>query len=84
MTLVELKKIVKYVNSADGEPSAVLVPAEVWGEILMTLGNVESGLHLIDENESNTQILADLEEAVRATKAGETFPVAELWTRVYE
>ena len=84
MTLAELKKLVQYVSSADGEPSAVLVPAEVWGEILMRLGNVESGLHPIDENEPNAQILSDLEEAVRSTKAGETFSVSELWIRVYE
>ena len=72
----------KYVSSADGEPSAVLVPAEIWGEILMTLGNVESGLHPIDENELNAQILSDFEEAVRSTKADVTFPVSELWARV--
>ena len=48
----------------------------------MILDNVESGLHPIDENESNAQILADLEEAVRSTKAGERFPISELWARV--
>ena len=84
MRLVEFKKLVKYVSSADGEPSAVLVPSEIWSEILMTLGNIESGLHPIDENEPNAQILSDLEEAVRSTKAGETFSVSELWIRVYE
>ena len=54
MTLVELKKLVTYVSSADGQPTAVLVPTEVWGEILRTLGHVESGLHSIDEAEPHT------------------------------
>lgn len=84
MTLIELKKLVTYVSSADGQPTAVLVPTEVWGEILRTLGHVESGLYPIDEAEPHAQILSDLEEAVRSTQVGETFPVAELWARVYE
>ncbi len=43
-----------------------------------------SGLRPIDEDEPKAQILADLTQAVRSTKAGETFPVSELWDRVYE
>ncbi len=83
MTLVELQKLVKYVTDADGERSAVLVPTEAWEQILAAL-ETESGLSIVDEGEPKAKILADLEEAVRSTKAGETFPVAELWDRVYE
>jgi hypothetical protein len=84
MTLTELQKLVNYVTDADGETTAVLVPSAVWAEVLASWPVMESGLHPIDENEPKAQILADLTEAVRSTKAGETFPVSELWDRVYE
>jgi hypothetical protein len=84
MTLTELQKLVDYVTDADGEPTAVLVPAAVWSQVLATWRVMESGLHLIDEDEAKAKMLADLTEAVRSTKAGETFPVSELWDRVYE
>lgn len=42
-------------------------------------GSVADFLDEIDENEPNEQILADLQEAIRQGRAGETFPIAELW-----
>ncbi len=84
MTLTELQKLVDYVTDADGEPTAVLVPSAVWAQVLATWRVMESGLSPIDEDEPKAKILADLTEAVRSTKAGETFPVSELWDRVYE
>jgi hypothetical protein len=38
-----------------------------------------SGIDPIDENEPKSRILADLQEAIRAVKAGETYPVSQLW-----
>jgi hypothetical protein len=67
MTLTELQKLVDYVTDADDEPTAVM----------------ESGFYPIDEDEPKAQISADLTEAVRSTKARETFPVSELWDHVY-
>jgi hypothetical protein len=81
MTLIELKTLVTYVTDAEGEQTAVLVPTAVWGEILAVLGQAESGLHPEDEDEPKERILADLTEALRATQAGELFPVSELWDR---
>ncbi|MBE9033005.1 hypothetical protein IQ266_25035 [filamentous cyanobacterium LEGE 11480] len=82
MTLAELGDLVKYITDAEGQQTDVLVPTAVWQQILGVLG--ESGLCLEDEGEPKAQILADLTEAVRLTQAGETFPVSELWTQVYD
>jgi hypothetical protein len=38
-----------------------------------------SGLDPIDENEPKEQILADLQESLRAAAAGNHYPVSELW-----
>jgi predicted nucleic acid-binding protein len=84
MTPAELKQLVNYVTNTEGKQISVLVPQAVWAEILQVLDSLESGLHPEDEKESNAQILADLAEAVRATKAGETFPASQLWAKVYE
>jgi hypothetical protein len=51
---------------------------------LQTLERLESGLNPINESEPNTQILADLTEAIRNTQAGKTFSVSQLWEKVYE
>jgi predicted RNase H-like HicB family nuclease len=45
------------------------------------LGRSESGLHPVDQDEPKEKILAGIEESVRSVKRGETFPVAELWSR---
>jgi hypothetical protein len=84
MTIAELKNLVSYVTDADGEQTSVLVPKALWNEILQALDQLESGLDPKDENEPKAQILADLTEAIRATQAGDTFPVSQLWEKVYE
>jgi hypothetical protein len=79
MTIAELKNLVSYVTDADGKQTSVLVPHILWNEILQALDQLDSGLDPKDENEPNTQILIDLTEAIRATQAGDTFPVSQLW-----
>jgi len=41
--------------------------------------DAESGLYSLDERESNTQLLADLETSMREHKAGVTQSISELW-----
>jgi hypothetical protein len=84
MTITEIENLVSYVTDADGEQTSVLVPKALWNEILQALDRLEGGLDPKDENEPNAQILADLAEAIRATQAGDTFPVSQLWEKVYE
>lgn len=84
MTIAEIRNSVKYVANAEGVPTEVLVPITLWEKLLETLNLLESGLAPEDENEPKQTILADLQEAVRLTQAGETFPISELWQKVYE
>lgn len=84
MTISELKNLVRYITTAVGEPIEVVIPIAIWTQMLQSLELLESGLHPEDENEPKEKILADLQEAIRATKRGETFPVSELWDQVYE
>lgn len=79
MSISEIQISVKYVTNAAGEKTDVLVPVKLWEELIKFLQLEASGLDAIDENESNVQILADLQEAIREGRAGETFPVSELW-----
>jgi hypothetical protein len=44
----------------------------------------ESELSTIDEEDSKESILSDLTEAMRSTRAGEVFPIEQLWEQVYE
>ncbi len=84
MPLTELKNLVRYVTNADGAQTEVLVPIALWAEVMESLGLLESGLQPEDEDEPKAQILADLAESVRSANRGETFPVSELWGKVYE
>jgi hypothetical protein len=84
MTIAQLKNLISYVTDADGQQTSVLVPKALWNEIVEALSQLESGLDLKDENEPNAQILADLTEAIRATQTGNTFPISQLWEKVYE
>jgi hypothetical protein len=82
MTIADLKNLVSYVTDAEGKQTSVIVPQAIWAEILQTLARLDSGLDEIDESEPNAQILADLTEAIRATQAGNTFPVSQLWEKL--
>ncbi len=84
MTIAEIRNSVKYVASAEGTPTEVLVPITLWEKLLETLNLLESGLNPEDENEPKQAILADLQEAIRLTQAGETLPISVLWQKVYE
>jgi 5-deoxy-D-glucuronate isomerase len=84
MTLAELKNLVRYVTTAGGEQTEVVIPIAIWTQVLQSLALLESGLHPEDEDEPKEKILADLQAAIRAAKRGETFPVSELWDKVYE
>ncbi|MEB3826369.1 hypothetical protein [Phormidium sp. CCY1219] len=84
MNISELQNLVKYISNAQGEKTAVIIPIEVWNSLLQKITSVElystlSGLSSVDENEPKTQILADLQESIRAARAGETYPISQLW-----
>jgi hypothetical protein len=48
MTIAELKTLVSYITDAGGKQTSVLVPAEVWKEILQALDQLDSGLDPTD------------------------------------
>jgi hypothetical protein len=84
MNISELQTLVKYISNAQGEKTEVIIPIAVWNSLLQKITSIElystlSGLSPVDENEPNTQILADLQESIRAAKAGETYPISQLW-----
>jgi len=79
MTMAEVRELVQYVTNAHGETTGVLVPLNVWEDLLQSLQAFADELGQIDEAESNEQILADLKDSIRHLKAGQTFPVSELW-----
>jgi hypothetical protein len=84
MNISELQTLVKYISNAQGEKTEVIIPIAVWNSLLQKITSIElystlSGLNPVDENEPKTQILADLQESIRAAKAGETYPISQLW-----
>ncbi|WP_199248604.1 hypothetical protein [[Phormidium] sp. ETS-05] len=84
MNISELQTLVKYISNAQGEKTEVIIPIAVWNSLLQKITEIElystpSGLNPVDENEPKTQILADLQESIRAAKAGETYPISQLW-----
>jgi hypothetical protein len=79
MTNAEVHKLVQYVTNAQGETTGVLVPLNVWEDLLKLLQAFTDELGRIDEAEPTEQILADLKDSLRQVKAGQTFPISELW-----
>jgi hypothetical protein len=80
MTITQIENLIRYVTNAEGKATDVLVPLEIWQQIIYSLSTDNiSGLALIDEQEPKEQILADLQESVRLAAAGQTFPVSQLW-----
>jgi hypothetical protein len=79
MTLTDVRELVQYVTNAQGKTISVLVPLEVWEEILKSWQALADELEKVDEAEPNEQILADLKDSLRQVKAGQTFPISELW-----
>jgi hypothetical protein len=78
--MAEIENHIRYVTNADGETTEVLVPIELWQQLVSSVNSDEvSGLAWIDEQEPKAQILADLQESVRQAAAEETFPISEFW-----
>ncbi len=79
MTIADVRELVQYVTNAQGKTISVLVPLEVWEDLLKSCFALANELGQVDEAEPNEQILADLKDSLRQVKAGQTFPIAELW-----
>ena len=80
MPIAQIENLIRYVTNAEGKTTDVLVPLELWQQLIYSLNTDSvSGLALIDEQEPKEQILADLQESVRLAGAGQTFPVSQLW-----
>ena len=57
-----IENLIRYVTNTEGKTTDVLVPIELWQQIINSLNpNNSSGLAAIDEQEPKTQILADLD-----------------------
>lgn len=82
MTIADLSKLVQYVTNTNGETTGVLVPLEVWENLLQSWQNLADQLEQIDEAEPKEKILEDLKDSLRQTKAGQTFPISELWDEI--
>jgi hypothetical protein len=76
MSVIEMQRLVQYVTDSQGTQTGVVVPIGLWEEILGSLDE--------SEDDSKEKILADLTEAMRSTRAGEVFPIDQLWEKVYE
>jgi hypothetical protein len=74
-----LENRVRYVTNAAGETTDVLVPLDLWQQLLNTLQDPNSGLAWADENEPNAQILADLQASIKQATTGQTYPISQLW-----
>ena len=79
MVNLPFKNRIRYITNAAGETTDVLVPLELWEQIINTLEDPASGLAWIDEHEPKTQILADLQESLKQAATGQTYPVSQLW-----
>jgi hypothetical protein len=79
MNLSQLETQVKYVSNASGETTEVIVPVALWQALMDRLKPALSGLDPLDENEPKEQILADLQESLRAGVAGNHHPISKLW-----
>jgi hypothetical protein len=78
---------IKYITNDLGDKIEAVIPIELWYELLTKIppaelseqDRAESGLDPIDEHEPKSQILADLQASIRAVKAGDVYPVSQLW-----
>jgi hypothetical protein len=68
MTLTDVHELVQYVTNAQGKTIGVLVPLEVWEELLKSWQAHADELGQVDEAEPNEQILADLKDSLRQVK----------------
>jgi hypothetical protein len=76
---------IKYITNDHGDKIEAVIPIDLWYELLEKIPSTElseraeSGLDPIDEYEPKSQILADLQESIRAVKSGDVYPVSQLW-----
>jgi hypothetical protein len=76
---------IKYITNDRGDKIEAVVPIDLWYELLEKIPlneltkQTESGLDPLDEHEPKSQILADLQASIRSAKAGDVYPVAQLW-----
>lgn len=82
MNLLQIQNQIKYVTNAAGEKTEAIVPVEIWETLIKLLQAIESGLDTIDENEPKAEILANLQESIRQARAGQTYPICELWNHM--
>jgi hypothetical protein len=87
MNMTQLENIIKYITNSQGEKTEVIIPIDFWNSLLPAIifdeiRTTDSGLSSIDEDEPKAQILADLQESIRAAKAGETYPISQLWDSI--
>jgi hypothetical protein len=84
MNISQIENI-KYITNDRGDKIEAVIPIDLWYELLGKISpseltkRDESGLDPIDENEPKSQILADLQASIRAVKAGDVYPVSQLW-----
>lgn len=74
-----LENRVRYVTNAAGETTDVLVPLDLWQQLINALQDPASGLAWVDEHEPKAQILTDLQTSLKQAAIGQTFPVSQLW-----
>jgi hypothetical protein len=84
MDISSLQNLVRYISNSQGEKTEVVIPIELWESLLNASLPIEihphsSGLDPIDDNEPKAQIIADLQESIRAVSRGETYPISHLW-----
>jgi hypothetical protein len=82
MVNTPLEARVRYVTNAAGETTDVLVPLDLWEQLVNALPDPISGLAWVDEHEPKVQILADLQASLKQAATGQTFPVSQLWDNI--
>ncbi len=70
---------VRYVTNAVGETTDVLVPLDLWEQVMSALQDPDSGLAWIDEYEPKAQLLSDLVTSLKQATHEQTFPISQLW-----
>jgi hypothetical protein len=82
MTIAEVRQLIQYVTNAQGDRTGVLVPLEVWEELIQSWQALQNAR--VDDEEPKENILADLQESMRLARAGQTFPLSQLWDGIDE
>ncbi|MFM7191650.1 MAG: hypothetical protein ACKN9E_14665 [Microcystaceae cyanobacterium] len=83
MAIAQSLNSIRYITDADGKATDVIIPMAIWQEIIHAINTDDySGLAWTDEQEPNTQILADLQESLTLAAKGDTFPISQLWEEV--